>query len=263
MIIDHHVHLGLDTNKSGFSLTAEELMRKMNLYGIDKSIVFACPNITPKDKNPYQEENKKILAASRKYKQLIPFMFVNPFLDTIDYLEKTQVMFSGFKVYATANQMGYSYSKALDKKQMQMLIEIGKPMLFHTGKVEGSRVDDLLCIIKASKGLILLAHSGRLFKQGLERVAKYDHVYIDISPIVTNIELEKILLAPPEERDLKLSKINPQKVIDYLERLFNGRVIWGSDTPWCDNLIKEGYKREIEVRKYLRTPENTFLSEFS
>ena len=61
MIIDHHVHLGRDINRTGYSLSPEDLIKNLDAHGIDSAIVFSCPNILPSSINPYRLENSRIL----------------------------------------------------------------------------------------------------------------------------------------------------------------------------------------------------------
>ena len=253
MLIDHHVHLGVDLNKTNFSLTLEELLKKMLALGIDKSVVFSCPNITPRLVNPYAIENEQIyLAFLQEPDKVIPFMFVHPFRDSLDYLNENQARFKGFKVYSHARGMEYSYADLLSSPQLKFLASTGKPMLFHTSKISGGRIGEAMSFIRGVTNPLAFAHSGRLFHKDLVAAARYSHVFIDIAPLATNLTKPDLFMAPEQERQQGLT-LNHSSVISYLNSLFSERVIWGSDTPWSDRIISQGYAAEVEVLKELRT----------
>lgn len=126
--IDHHVHLGTDRNRTGFSQSSKQLISLMNQYCIDRAIVFACPNIGPQDVNPYKLENDMILQASNESSRLIPFMFVHPFRDEMKYLEENEKYFAGFKVHSHAKYMKYTYPEAIQQKQLQFILDSKKSL---------------------------------------------------------------------------------------------------------------------------------------
>jgi len=265
MIIDHHVHLGEDVNKSGFSLSLTELIKKMNAFGIDKSVVFSCPNVVPSKTNPYLTENEKIYAAYQKEpSRIIPFMFVHPILDDLEYIKQNQARFKGFKVYSSAKAMEYSYEILEASKQMAFLASLNKPFLFHTSKADGGRIRNALNFIRSTRAPLAFAHSGRLFHEDLKEASKYPHVFVDIAPLATNLDRLDVFMTSPENRAKEL-KGDVEEVINYLSSMYGTRIIWGSDTPWCDRILENGYSREIDILTKLRKydPPNSEFINFS
>lgn len=53
------------------------------------------------------------------------------------------------------------------------------------------------------------------------------------------------------DRPSELKNLNQEKVVEYLHKKFPKRLLWGTDSPWCDNLSKEGYKGEVDLMKRL------------
>jgi len=247
-MIDHHVHLGTDC-KTGFSLTLEELLEKMELFGLDKSVVFSPPNVKPKI-NPYQRENEQISSSCKDHPRIIPFMFVHPFLDEIEYLWDFSPEFQGFKLSSRGKDMEYHYQDLRYSRVIDFLLSTNKPLLFHTGYRDTTRIKHLIKIIKDTKSPIVFAHAGDLIEEDLIEISQYENVFIDISPMATMLKLG--FFTDERNRPEELKKLTIRGILSYLERIFGKkRIVWGSDSPWCDNLLLEGYKREIEVGRLM------------
>ncbi len=252
MIIDHHVHLGFDL-KTGFSLTAKDLLKKMDEYGIDRSIVFACPNLSLRKRNPYLQANAKILKVSKNSSRLIPFMFVHPFLDDVEKIKKLHGPFAGFKIYSSAQGMEYSYGDLTSSEQMKTILKTEKPILFHIGKYAGERPSDLIEIASQTSFPIILAHCGRLFGKDLKEISKLKNVYLDVTPLQTSLE-HSFFLKDQKEIPKKIRDMDMEKILIYIEGLFGKeRILWGTDTPWCDVLGSKGYGGEVEALKKLQS----------
>jgi len=243
-MIDHHVHLGKD-NRTGFSLDHKTLSKKLDSFNIENAIIFACPNQKNKV-NPYKDSNEEVLRASYQDNRFIPFMLVHPLLDKINYLEKDQGKFLGFKFHPRAIDMEYHYGFISSKRILDLIIESHKPVIFHTGFREGNRIKDLIWILERKKSPVVFVHSGDLIGEDLRIASKYEQVFIDISPLATM--LEKNFFVEPKKRDKYMKELSIEKILKYLKNLYGKeRVIGGTDTPWCDNLIENGYEKEVDV----------------
>jgi hypothetical protein len=252
MRIDHHTHIGKDTERWKFEMTVDELRSKLDQFFIDKAVVFACPNLIRKE-NPYMKDNEMVLEAAEKDERIIPFMFIHPYLDTLDYIENAHADFKGFKIYCNAHDLGYSYAEIYTEEKIQKVMGYQKPVLFHIAKNEGERAKDLIKIINDySDTPIILAHCARLFDDDLKALSKYKNVFIDISPLSSLLENRKMFLAGeeywPKEIDYNAEKDKMiGQVLDYFKVMYNGRILWGSDAPWCDHMLPEKYAGEIKV----------------
>ncbi len=249
-MIDHHVHIGYD-KKTAFSLFQKDLSERLNKYKLDGAIVFSCPNVQPKERNPYQEGNALVLATSRKDKRLIPFMFVHPFLDRTNYISDNQNSFRGFKLYPKSLDMEYDYRK-LNGTTTEFLIHTQKPIIFHIDAREGHKISDLVSFIKKKdSGKIVLAHSGDLIEEDLIFASEYPFIFMDTSPLATM--LHNKFFADTYMRPKQLKTLTVYSILNYLiEKFGKQRLLWGSDAPWCDNLIKGGYEKEVAISRKMQ-----------
>jgi predicted TIM-barrel fold metal-dependent hydrolase len=255
-MIDCHVHIGYD-EKTQFSLNQKDLSKKIDQFELDGAVIFSCPNVKIKNEDPFKDANNLVLEASKKDNRLIPFMFVHPFLDSPLYVQNFQDHFKGFKLYPKTVGMEYSY-RPLRGEIIDLLGETGKPLLFHTDFREGHRILDLIHLIKRISNPCLLAHCGDLINEDLREASELPNVIIDVSPMATMIE--RGFYIDTEKRNKKLEILRTDSILDYLFELFgNERIIWGSDSPWCDHLSGRGYESEIEIlrkmeERGLKTP---------
>jgi len=248
-IIDHHVHLNSDP-KIGFCLDWRTVSHRLDHYELDGAIIFSTPNVSYSNKNPYLGVNRMILQASKDDKRLIPFSFIHPFYDETANFEKEHEQFKGFKLHQRARHLEYSYGQLHKSKVAEFIISTNKPVFFHTGYREGARIKDLSYVAENRKSHLVFSHSGDLIDSDLRLVKKYENVYIDVSPLVTMIERNFFVELPRRSTELRI--LNISNILNYLAKLFGKkRIIWGSDSPWCDNLIEEGYRKEVDVGKYM------------
>lgn len=247
-IIDHHVHLGKDYNKTNYSLSADELISQMDSCGVDKSVIFSCPNIKPSSKNPYEKENNFILSKSSV--RLIPFMFIHPYFDDVKYIKSLHKDFLGFKIYCSAKDVAYNYRNIQNTDVFNFVKSTGKPLIAHIGVNEGERAKDLVNAINSYEGEFIVAHAARFFDEDLKEISKIKNVYLDLSPL--NIMLSYPRYLPLKtEFSIKLSIFSPENVLKYLYDLFENRLIWGTDSPWCNFIRSNGYAEEVSLYKKL------------
>ncbi|MFA5070751.1 MAG: hypothetical protein WC511_00065 [Candidatus Pacearchaeota archaeon] len=250
MLIDHHIHF---TNE-------EDILKIIERYKIDKAIIFA-KRLDEKSVNLYKKENQKVLDFAKKNKKIIPFMHIHPFLDDLEYVKKNFKQFKGFKLNCNPKITGYSYTDLKKSKVFEFVLRTKKPIIFHTGYKKGHRIKDILPNLKKGKnGIIIFAHAGRFIGEDLKVSSKYENIFIDVCPLNVISENSKFISSrSPLKKDI-LNK-DFSKVINFLKKYFEGRIIWGSDFPSCNELSKEGYSGELKIYKELvRLGENnTFL----
>lgn len=130
MIIDCHGHCSID---GSYSLSADDTVRSLDLYGIDK-ICCSAP-ITSGEATPalVRKRNDLILASMRKYPDRIMGMcFVNPgnSPETQDEITRCVVDhgMAGIKLY---NQ--YFINEPVQYPVIERCIELGVPILMHAG----------------------------------------------------------------------------------------------------------------------------------
>jgi len=248
-MIDHHIHLGKDA-LTGFSLSEEMVTKRLDKFHLGGAVVFSCPNISYTNENPYSKNNKKVYKSSIDEKKFIPFMFVHPLLDRFGYIEREQEKFKGFKFYPRAVSMEYHYKDISNRRIIDLVSESSKPAVFHTGFREGSRIKDLVWMMKRKKSPLVFVHSGDLIERDLKIASKYENVFIDISPLATMISKNFFINSNRRHPNLKI--LTPKNILSHLKNLFGiERIVWGSDSPWCDNLINEGYNEEIKISRVM------------
>ncbi len=248
--IDYHVHIGYDEFRTKFNISEEEVISRMEQYGIDKSVIFACPNVYPKKENPYLIENKKIFQISEKHGNLIPFMFVHPHRDNLEMILENELLFKGYKIYCNAAEMDYSYETIHDCEVMKYLSKRDKPFIFHIGKDKGHGVENLSKFVSNTDSPIILAHVGRFKKESLKNAAKFPNTFVDITPL-------KVLIENPYHvsKEFKFTEDiteNYKIIADFLIPLFDKRLLWGTEGPWIDNFIQDGFKGENEVFDFFK-----------
>jgi predicted TIM-barrel fold metal-dependent hydrolase len=173
-------------------------------------------------------------------------MFVHPLLDSVGYLRTELSAFAGAKLKCNVPSMSYSYSDLRNNDVMEHLARAGIPVVFHTGVQEGARASDVLWFVEKTRGVVVLAHSARLREADLKQLEGHGNVFIDVSPLATMVACD--LFVERAMRPTPYATVTVGGVLDYLYKAFGGeRVLWGSDSPYCDNMLKCGFEEELEV----------------
>lgn len=250
MLIDHHLHF---TNKS-------EISRLIKKYDLEKAIVFT--NRVDKNlPNPYKKGNQRVLKFAFRNKRVVPFMYIHPFLDDIDYIKKESKNFFGFKLNCNSKLTGYSYTDLKKSKPFKIILKTKKPIIFHTGYKKGHKITDILPNLDDNKNaIVVFAHAGRFIKKDLEESSKYKNAFIDISPLNVISDNPRFICKRSSMKREILTK-DFSKVIKFLIKYFHGRIVWGSDFPSCEELSKEGYSGELKIFNLLikEGENNSFL----
>ncbi len=211
MIIDAHVHLGTTGNKP--KQTPEELLKNMDLAGVDKAVVF-----------PFTEgsfTNEEILEFTTKYpERLIPFCSINPYDGQVafDHLEDClkNKGFKGIKLHPQG--LGYALS---DRKCTDPIFELlqkyNRPAIVHgAGDLLNNPLEfDRVCR-RFPKVNVMMAHSGYFWcvAQAVEVGAENDNLFLELSRI-------------------------PMFEVNYiLKKLPASKVIWGTDSPFAEYKIE-------------------------
>lgn len=251
MRINHHVHLGHDYNRTGFKFSSKELDYEMKISEVDKAVIMCCPNVYPKS-NPYYDDNQIILNESLKNNKFVPFMFVHPYLDSVEAVEKNHEKFSGFKIYSHAKGMKYVYDNLIESEVFRFILRTNKPVLVHTGVQEGEHAGSFFEIIETySDTKFIFAHANRLYDKELSNISKLNNVYLDICPLETLLSNPSLFLADKMQLNESVLNFNVEEVINYLAKLFGNRLVWGSDSPWCNNFSNKSYFGEVNILKIL------------
>jgi predicted TIM-barrel fold metal-dependent hydrolase len=254
-MLDHHVHLSL--RKDRFYNPIEKYLKNIEGTPVNSAIVFGDPRFI----EDYNKLNEYVLKVSKNY-NVRPFFILGP--HNKEKLIEDIGKFDGVKVHikfinATFNSDSkrfdfpsipkYDINYLFDKKLLNVLVENQKPILFHTDeKKYFCDVNDIVKLKEIEKDLIIiLAHCGRLCPSIIKNIKKYDPIYIDISPLNTFVKLvnegKEFVYKNPN------TKIDVNGIIKYLiKNVGYKRIIWGTDSPWCD-VLGDGILSEIDIRK--------------
>jgi Tat protein secretion system quality control protein TatD with DNase activity len=250
-LIDAHAHLGIDW-KYGFELTPQELIKKMKKAGVDKTIIFPCPWTKSFD---YVEENRYIIRASRRYKNLFPGLIVNPLirksLEEIQSLCKQEKV-RAIKLHPSAGN--YSLREAvLNAFVFDFIEDLALPLFIHSSYKPKN--EEILEIAQRFSGPVIVSHAFRFNKNLVRKATQLSNVYLDLSPFLTLLNAgqeSKIILGNPEELIESARKRNPKHLFKVLFEMMKGRIIWGTDEPWCSKLpFSVGYFKEVNFIKHL------------
>ncbi len=209
MIIDTHVHIGLD--KDGSSQTIDELKASMAGCGIDASVVF-----------PFDVDGD-LVSASRellKYKSnsILPFLRFDPNAITAGEVKKLLENddFAGVKLHPRSQNFD-----PLDKKFYPIFREIedsGKPLIIHTRKetTPYSDPDRVVCLADDFHEMnIIIGHFAFVSQPAIEKIQSHENLFLETSVVSSNV------------------------VIRLLARKLGARkILFGSDSPMSDQEIE-------------------------
>ncbi len=202
-MIDFHNHIGKDTD--GGEQTFNELVSKVERYGIDHAVAFPFSN--PDDE--LINKSLKILEKSKREERIIPFIRVNPTSISKDRFDNLLSMgFKGVKLHPESQKF-FPYQKDVFWFYERVL-EKELPILFHSKCLtKYSDPDNILKVAeKYPKLKIVLAHFLGDSSKLIIDPPKLKNVYTDISI---------------RGRTLRLKQ--------FFEKGFD-RVLLGSDSPY-------------------------------
>tara|TARA_Y100000310_G_scaffold337122_1_gene423368 strand:- start:7313 stop:8011 length:699 start_codon:yes stop_codon:yes gene_type:complete len=210
MIIDSHTHIGYesDTQKQ----EPKELLKMMDVAGVDKSVVFPFGPPHSHDQS-YREENKNI-AQQKSNQRFIVFGRVNQLSkDMISEVERINSLgLKGIKMHTHRAPL-----KNLDPL-FKELNKFDLPLIVHTGHNENSHVETLKDI--PFNGNVIIGHGGKdNYMKAIELVNSRDNFFIETSllslrrtsQVIEKVkDKSKILFgsdAPYHHPDLEVKKI--------------------------------------------------------
>jgi predicted TIM-barrel fold metal-dependent hydrolase len=261
-IIDCHANVGWDvsnTRKNLFPIgqNYNELLEKMDKYGITKSIIlpFPSPGGQFNDNDFWFEfENQYLIEANNYSKRLIPFPGVNPGDKRSVSNIKTLTAF-GIKGIKFSHQipMNFSIDKLINNRLMRIVLDNGLIFMIHigTGKEPGSQDihTTLNYAVKVAKRYpdikFIFCHLGRLQWSLLEAL-NLENVHVDTSALSMHRSFGEFTALEPIRM---LERLSPVGVIEKLVgRGYEDKIIFGSDEPYAR------YKNEIEYTEKAEIP---------
>ena len=207
-IIDAHCHIGQGLT---YSQTADELLTEMDRHKVSSAV------IVPADKfiAVYNSEgNDEVLAAAKEHPgRFIPFATANPWYgDTaLKELERAfDLGAAGLKLHPAIQ--GFQITDAIEFPVVELAVERGKPIYFHTGTAVCSSPYQLTELaMRYPEGRFIMGHAA---------YADYWNDVIASTSAVPNIWIE--------------TSQHLASFVCVLIRRFPDRVIYGSDAPKTD-----------------------------
>lgn len=208
-IFDTHTHIG-HARHSGRSASADDLLRSMDRFGVDRSVVIPFPVVSD-----YQHEHNLIGRAVREYPdRLVGAACINPYIPLDEFRDevqrcrqeygfralKLQPQYHGLNPFSTSSN--FFFEAALDN---------GMAVICHTGSGVPFSLPSA-CMMPARRYpdlTIVVAHCGG----GLLM-----HESILAATFCPNIVLE-------------LSSLMPHHILDILAEVPADRIMAGSDLP--------------------------------
>jgi len=255
--IDFHVNIGTDASNIRTNLIPtgqgfQELLAKMEKFGIDKAVILPFPSPRrqfSKEGFWYDYENNLIINAYRfAPKQLVPFVAVNPCDNESVANVKTLIGLHPIKGVKLSHQppMLFSIEQLIGNPLMKIIRDSGVPLMIHIGtgreRDAGKFHTTLNYAVKVAKEhpdiKFVFAHLGRLHWSMLEALT-LENVWFDTS----GLSMWKAWMEFIAEEPLRIFKVStPPEVIERLVELgWERKLLFGSDEPYVHYPEELGY----------------------
>ena len=278
LLIDTHTHIGMSFKRyvksSGqFCQSLNELSMKMQLYGVDYSIVFPFPslngnmirnirinaghNFFEAEEFPYQLANSYLFSEIVRcgYQEFIPFMLINTNIqldEQLSFFERYEDYIFVIKIHTASNEISpeklpEEFVSFCEKKMM--------PIIFHTRSCEAQySCWSVLKFAEKNPNInVCVAHCAGFEKSFFEEVNNFDNVYFDVSPLLSLCHLslkgnENVI----SKDKLDLDYTNPVKVLEDVYKLAPNHILWATDEP-CGHYVDNKYQIQVNHVKDLDT----------
>lgn len=265
-IIDCHTHVGISINNYlatasyPYALTVEDLIVRMDLLGIDKSVVFPFESsyypLIGEEKAltspamssfPYEKENENLLREiydvyPEYAERLIPFMMFDPSRETEKQADHLCELRKKYKICGLKTLTTYIKAFVSDFKEgnhiRDFAMEHQLPLTFHCSWPKSdiwANVFDVLDVAEKNPELnFCLAHTARFSKEALDRADALHNCFVDTSAFKIHCDLAVKnggATAEPGKR-FEGDYSAPEKVLEALAEAYPETIIWGSDTPY-------------------------------
>ncbi len=267
-IIDVHTHVGISQKfyyQSGYpyALSLEDLIIRMEVLGIDHSIVFpfvdsafyendsqssTIKTSTKYCNFPYELENRNLINEINEifpeYNQkALPFLMFDPSRETekqaklmYELSEKYPVF--GIKTATTYIQSFVNDLETIGKPILDFVREKQLPIIFHSSvhpEDPWASAKDIVDFAERNSDIrVCIAHTTRFDKTVLDKADKLDNCFVDLSAFIIHCKLVMQNSQSIAEENLRFhgDYNNPLSVMTDLAETYLNTIIWGSDTPF-------------------------------
>ena len=265
--IDGHSHIGIlpkfyYQGGNPYALSLEDMIIRMKILDIDYSVVFPLggsiyykldlesdkvETTTKYSKFPYELVNRNLLNEIYEiYPQysnkVFPFLMFDPSREAekqASYMEELSEKYNvfGLKTVTTYIQ---SYVNDLESKGRAILDLAYKkdfPVVFHSSvhpQDPWASVYDIVDFAERHPDIrVTIAHSARFTKPVLEKAAKLENCFVDVSAFIIHCQLavSNSLAIATEDIRFPADYTNPASVLTSLVNAYPDTILWGSDTP--------------------------------
>jgi hypothetical protein len=267
-IIDGHTHVGISPTfylQYGYpyALSLEDLLFRMEVLGIDHSIVFPfvhsafykinsqfskIETTTEYCNFPYKVENKNLLNEINEIfpehnHKVLPFLMFDPSRKTemqAEYLDELSEKYPvfGLKTSPTYIQAFVNDLESKGKPVLDFARKKQLPIVFHSAVHPDdpwSSVYDIVQFAERHPDIrVCIAHTARFVESVLEKADRLDNCFVDFSAFIIHCKLamQNSPSVATEENRFFADYGDPVSVMDRLAEAYPLTMLWGSDTPF-------------------------------
>ena len=267
-IIDIHTHVGISQKfyfQYGYpyALSLEDLLIRMEVLGIDHSVVFPFVDsafyendsqsskikTTTKYCNfPYELENRNLLNEINEIypdhnHKALPFLMFDPSREAEKQAVHMEELSERYPVFGlkTATTYIQAFVNDLETKGKPILDFVCKeklPIVFHSAvhpEDPWASVNDIVDFAERHPDIrVCIAHSARFVEPVLQKADHLENCFVDLSAFIIHCKLavqNSPSIAPEETRFLS-DYNDPLSVMTRLAEFYPETILWGSDTPF-------------------------------
>ncbi len=268
VVIDVHTHIGISPKffyQFGYpyALSFEDLVIRMELLGIDHSVVFPFVDSAfyEIDRNsskiktttrfcdfPYELENRNLLNEVNDIfpkfsSKALPFLMFDPSREPdkqAAHLEKLSEKYPvfGLKTATTYIQAFVNDLETKGKPILDLAREKQLPITFHSSvhpEDPWASAYDLVDFAERHPDIrVCIAHSARFLKPVLDKANELDNCFVDYSAFIIHCKLAVQNSSGVATKDLRFDADynDPFSVMLKLAEAYPNTMLWGSDTPF-------------------------------
>ncbi len=268
VIIDVHTHIGISPKfyyQFGYpyALSFEDLAIRMEMLGIDYSVVFPFVDsafyeiditsskikTTTKFCNfPYELENRNLLNEINEIfpeynSKVLPFFMFDPSREPEKQVAHMEELSEKYPVFGlkTATTYIQSFVKDLETKGKPILEFAQKkqfPVIFHSSvhpEDPWASVYDIVDFAERHPEIrVCIAHSARFTEPVLKKADRLNNCFIDLSAFIIHCKLAQQNSPAVAQEDVRFiaDYNNPLAVMNKLVDSYPDTILWGTDTPF-------------------------------
>ena len=268
VVIDVHTHIGISPKfyyQFGYpyALSFEDLAIRMEMLGIDYSVVFPfvdsafyeiditsskIKTTTRYCNSPYELENRNLLNEVYEIfpeysNKALPFLMFDPSREPEKQVAHMEELTEKYPVFGlkTASTYIQAFVKDLETKGKPILEFVQKkqlPIIFHSAihpEDPWASAYDIVDFAERHPGIrVCIAHSARFAEPVLKKADQLNNCFIDLSAFIIHCKLAMQNSPNVASEDIRFAADynNPLSVMTSLAEAYPDTILWGSDTPF-------------------------------